>query len=634
MAWNTIGFPRLSENIPNALTVWDSPSALPPHLRNAYTWNGYAESNSVRSVLRYAETHGDRLRSKYLEWIHDLGESRIGGRRLIDHLAFEDGLSYWWMTLLVEQSPWKSPAIIDAIRLLAFEEIVVRDRPAKIRLVSGNRILHATIRDVCNKLSVAYEWERRPDTITRKAISAVLVAAMPAPLKAVGGLIREVFRRWPLRRLHKQGWFAGNASIFLCSYFFNVDRGEAAKGRFHSRYWDALHAFFQKNQLRANWLQLYYPHDATPDARSAIDLARRFNDKRQEQGFHVFVDSYLSIRIVVRVVRRWFGLNVTYWKLKGIWRSFRVHDSQVSFWPLMRADWKASMCGPTAVKNLLWKELFDEALRDLPFQKKGLYLCENQGWERAMVHAWRKHGHGRLIGVVHSTVRFWDLRYFTDPRTLQSSDPHPIPRADLFALNGRAAVEAFRDAGYSKEATVECEALRFGHLDRGASPRSIDRSNGKAIKVLILGDYFQSESAKMLQLLEAAAPCIGNGATYTVKPHPNCRIRPEDYPTLRFEVVTDSLEEILRDFDVVYCSNLTSAAVDAYFAGLPVVVMLDDTRLNFSPLRGEPAARFVSTREELAEALVAATQSGDKPNSHDYFFLDPQLPKWGALLLK
>src|SRR3990172_153193 len=127
------------------------------------------------------------------------------------------------------------------------------------------------------------------------------------------------------------------------------------------------------------------------------------------------------------------------------------------------------MQGPVAISNLLWIELFDVALRDLPHQKKGLYLCENQAWERAFIHAWRKYGHGQLIAVAHSTVRFWDLRYFIDPRTPRSQDPYPMPQADLMALNGKAARDAYLSVDRPKETIVECEALRYGYvIDRRA----------------------------------------------------------------------------------------------------------------------------------------------------------------------
>ena len=68
----------------------------------------------------------------------------------------------------------------------------------------------------------------------------------------------------------------------------------------------------------------------------------------------------------------------------------------------MRSDWYASMRGAAAIDSLLFVELFDAALRDLPHQVKGLYLCENQPWEQALIHAWRKYGHG--VGPVSAVT--------------------------------------------------------------------------------------------------------------------------------------------------------------------------------------------------------------------------------------
>lgn len=291
------------------------------------------------------------------------------------------------------------------------------------------------------------------------------------------------------------------------------------------------------------------------------------------------------------------------------------------------------MRGSVAISNLLWIELFDKALRELPYQAKGLYLCENQAWERALIHAWRKHRHGQLIALAHSTVRFWDLRYFTDARTVRSADPHPMPRADLIALNGTAAIDAYLSMDYPQEAIAECEALRYGYLNDLRTGHSSRKVKGDPIQVLILGDYMPSNTIKMLQLLEVAAPLISDPIAYTVKPHPNWLVESTGYPSLQLKVVTDPLGKILHDFDVAYSSNMTSAAVDAYLAGMPVVVMLDGTELNFSPLRGHLGVSFVSTPKELAEALQRAYR-GKTPDidQNEFFYLDPQLPRWQRLL--
>lgn len=615
------------------LIIWDSPVQPFDSSGRIYLWNGYAEKGSTHSLLQYVETHGERLRRKYIAWIHDLGESMIAGKRLIDHLAFDDGLSYWWMTLLAEKSPWKSFAIVDAIRLFALEEIIVRQKFSKLQLVSSDNTLNEVISDLCENLNIVYEWKKLSSRSLRQVGIRDLYRALPHPVQALISLVRHVWGRWPLRKAEKAGWFGGDKSLFLCSYFFNVDPGRAEEGHFHSGYWGGLLDLMRKLGISGNWLQHYYPHDAVQSPQVALDWSERFNRQRSEQGFHAFVDTYLSWRIVLRVLKRWLRLMRISWDLGKIKKAFRPQGSQLSLWPLMRGNWYASIRGAVSISNLLWVELFSEALGDLPHQKMGLYLCENQAWERGLIHAWHKHGHGRLIAVPHSTVRFWDVRYFNDPRTVQSSNLYSMPQADLTALNGRAAVDAYLSAGYPENAIVECEALRYGYLNK---IRTGFRKNkrGESIRILILGDYMSSCTIKMLQLLEATLPGMTVSVTYTIKPHPNYRVNPEDYPALNLKVVMDQLEEILYDFDVAYSANKTSAAVDAYLTGLPVVVMLDETELNYSPLRGQPDVRFVSTPEELAEALQKGGQDmvmGSECN--EFFFLDSELPRWKKLLL-
>jgi surface carbohydrate biosynthesis protein (TIGR04326 family) len=615
------------------LTLWDS-SAEPPEIgREVCRWSGYAHADLIHSLLLYVETHGERLREKYLAWIHELGESRIADRRLVDHLLLENGLSYWWMTLLVEKSPWKSPWISDAIRLLALEEIIIERKPAELRLVSADPLLNEVARHLCRNMDIAYEWQR----LDRKSLwqwkLTEMYQVLPQPVQALIGLARYLRAFWPLKRTERSGWFGGDRAVFLCSYFLHLDEASCRRGKFYSRQWEGLPKLLQDRGFSINWMQHYLPSSTVPNSRLAKEWVRNFNRQRPATAFHCFLDAYLSPRIVFRVLRLWLRLNLIYWRLRTFKAAFQPAGSKLSLWPIMGRDWRASLCGTAAIRNLLWIELFDAALRDLPHQRRGLYLCEGQSWERAFIYAWRKHGHGELIGVAHSTIRFWDLRYFVDPQTVRSSDAHPLPQPDLTALNGKVAVDAFLRAGYPREAVAECEAVRYGYLSdlrlSAASPKARD----KRMSVLILGDIAHASTVKLLRLLEAAVDQMPIDATYTVKPHPNCMVMPESYPTLRLTVLTNSLGEILGDFDIAYSSSSTSAAVDAYLAGLPVVVMLDEAELNLSPLRARPGVRFVSTPEELAVSLQKnCDASAAKRDQSEFFFLDPELPRWKRLL--
>jgi len=537
------------------------------------------------------------------------------------------------MTLLVEKSLWKSPSIADAIRVLAIEEILEQRVPREVLLVSANRKLHEVLRDLCRTLGISYRWAKGVGRHNGRLSLRAVFVRLPMPLQALISAVPNVWARWPLRRARSSRWFRGERSVFFCSYFFNIDFEQGKAGRFRSRYWGGLHAILKRTQLHANWLQLYVPHAAVPSADAALEHIRRFNQIGSGEEFHIFPEAYLSWSIVASVVKRWLHLNSRYRRLRTINGAFRPGISRVSLWPLLQKDWDASMRGSAAVMNLLWIELFDQALRDAPRQDVGFYLCENQAWERAFIHAWRKHGHGELTAVPHATIRFWDLRYFADPRTFQSFGPAELPQPDWVALNGPAAITAYLDAGFPKETIRECEALRYAHA---SSPHVRARrvlTEGEPLRLLVLTDYLAGSSRRMLELLEAANDHVQLAPTYTVKPHPNFMIDPADFQRLKLNVTTEPLEKSLPNFEVAYAANMTSAALDAYLAGLEVIVMLDDTQLNLSPLRGHTGVTFVSTPRELASALDRAHEHPEaKVTNTDFFFLDPALPRWSRLL--
>ena len=620
------------------LRVWDRPDEPAPTTGQVYCWSGHAADGQTRSLLRYVDEHGSRLRQTYLEWIHDLGETRIEEQRVIDHLALKGGLSYWWMTLLVEQSPWKSPAIVDALRLLALEEMLREDQPASLVLVSSDPRLDEAIGDLCRRMGIAYSWQRAPVSAPPVSSAERWYRALPHSVQAVVSLARHLVRRWPLSRPARPRWFGGDAAWFFCSYFIHLDRGAGQAGRFVSRQWGGLPDLLRASGRATNWLQHFLISDVVPTVDMAMAWVARFNAHREREGAHAFVDSFLSWRIVWRAVRNWLRLARVATRLRSsIRQAFRPAGFQVSLWPVMRDDWHRSLRGSAAMENLLWVGLFDQAFREIPHQERGVYLNENQGWERAFVQAWRTHGHGRLIAVAHATVRFWDLRYFTDVRTLTSEGDHALPQPDVVVVNGRAAIEAYRSVSFPEERMVECEALRYGYL---ADLPRVTRPRGRVGggRVLILGDFQPAATTQMLRMLEQALPQLPESMEFTMKPHPNFAVVADDFPSLRLSVVESPVQDILPEFDVAFCGASTSASVDAYLASVPVMVMLDDAMLNVSPARGLTGVRFVCSSADIAAAFcdlpawsqqVAESAQATRPA---YFCVDPALPKWRALI--
>ena len=625
------------------LTVWDGSAGLEQQSGLVYRWKGYGERDSVHSLLRYVEAHGERLRQKYISFIHDLGEAQIDDKRLTEHLDIGGGFSLWWMSLLAEMSPFKSGRLLDCLRLLALEEILVDLRPAVVTLISADESLAEALKLLCGKLKIVCQWRcegRKHHQFSLKQ----LYRALPHPARAVVYLVYYLFIRWPLRRVGTQKWYSGDRAVCFLSYLYHLDPKLAREGRFYPRQWEAFPKFLHDNGQRTNFVHMFLPSKDMPNARSAAERLKRFNRDSDRQGAHASLDSFLSLGIVFRVAFKWLRLTGVTLRMGSVRQHFQPNGTVVSLWPLLRSDWNTSVRGSTAIINLLWVELFNVAMRSLPRQELGLYLCENQGWERAFINAWRTGGHGELIAVPHSTVRFWHLSYVPDRRTLRFSGRCAQPLPDKVALNGKMAWSAFVQAGYAIDQLREVEALRYQYLAQYVADGSIRHVNAEPSKrpqphhskrVLILGDFTVDQTLRMLRCIEAAARLLARKLVLTLKPHPIGPVAQDDHPTLSFEITSQPLGEVMPDFDVAFSSNSTTAGLDAYLAGLPVVIFLDDEEANQSPLRGVEDVRFVSTPEELAAALSEdRRRRGSSATAEDFFWVDDKLPRWRRVLIE
>lgn len=610
--------------------VWDQLGAPPPGISDRrLLWRGYDATECDCSLLAYCETHADRLRSKYLDWIAEFQQSDIGGRPITEILDLEPNFSYWCMTPLAEKSHWKFPEISDAIRLMAADELLVEWRPTHVDAVTGRRPLHEALRALCRRRSIRYRWRRaRRLEVERLSLRRRAYRMLPHSLQGIVVLLSYFRARWAISRKRHTAWIP-NASIVFCSYLFNLGSPSEREGTFRSRYWGPLVGLMAQRGIRSGWIELYYAHRDVGSIEAADRLVSAFNRRADLNGSHLLLDARAELRLVPRILARWARLWYISWRWPKLRRRFQPRDAALDFWPLMKKSWHSALRGRIAVENLIWIELFDSALRGAPQMQRCFYLCENQSWERALAHAWRKHQTGALYGVPHATRSFWDLRFTRLP---QQESQYPIPGPDYLVVNGPAAKSQFLTEGYGPGDLVEGEALRYGYL-ANMQPNSNRPSRSSRRRILILGDYLARSTRRMLDLLCAAVISGVLEVDFIVKPHPNCPIDPNDYPTLQLAISEDPLERLLPEMAAAYVSNITSAGVDAYLANLPVVVMLDDDELNFSPLRSCIDVCFVSTpaalRSALSDMLGAVRRTRSAAN---FFYLDDRLPRWQRLV--
>ena len=100
----------------NILLICDKPSEHSTTYDLIAYWESFDESNGAYSLPKMVESNSEHLREKYLDWLYKIGRLKINSKSVIDHLAIRDDFSYWWMTLIIEKSQWKSSGLYKSFR--------------------------------------------------------------------------------------------------------------------------------------------------------------------------------------------------------------------------------------------------------------------------------------------------------------------------------------------------------------------------------------------------------------------------------------------------------------------------------------------------------------------------------------
>ncbi|MBF0340148.1 MAG: hypothetical protein HQL95_04190 [Magnetococcales bacterium] len=620
------------------LVIWDRLESPETGLDGTILlWRSYdvAELPYAVSIPWLVETQADALKERYLAWIYQFGEARIDDQRLVDRLELREGFSYWWITPFVEMCNYTKSLWIDqAIKLMAFDAWARERTITGMRVHSGNRALRATLQAWCARAGIACEVVRVDAVVPRVSMLRRVFHWIPLGARAWIWLIRHLIDRWPLKGVGLREWRTSKARVSFISYLLYLSPAALAEKRYASHYWAHLPDMLLQEGCKTNWLHIFVKDRLVPDARQAARVLREFNQQARGGQVHVALHAFLSARVVLATLRDWLRIA---WISRRLTRSVARMDCHgLVLWPLFEEEWRNAMVGPMAMSNHLYVNLFHEAWRLSPHQEKGVYLQENMDWEYACLWAWKHAGHQEILGVSHSTVRYWDLRYYYDPRTYIRTARNAMPRPDRVAVNGDAARTRYLEGGYPVSELVEVEALRYLYLlsMRGRRTHVRHPSGGQA-RLLVFGDYVRQNTDWMLRMVAESARGFGlqEKAMILVKPHISCPVSRADYPGVTFEITMNPITELLRACDMVFASSTTSAAVDAYCSGVPVIVCLNPEGVNLSPLRGESGVRFVSTPEELATAVAeAGTMAEEVGTSLEYFKLDERLPAWRRLL--
>jgi surface carbohydrate biosynthesis protein (TIGR04326 family) len=612
------------------LLVWDDEGEPQVGDWTTVLWRQFSDINdsSAISIVNVVEQKAVELRARYLKWIYDLGVVTIDGKKVIDHLLLRPSFSFWWVTSFAQKfNVSGSSKVDDAIKALALESLILEKDATTIRLISSDRALARCIEAMSKSRGVSFEW------LPVNALKAYHIPKFYSSLiHKFSALIYFLWFTWQVLPwlFTKKPKSIRFGNVVFIDLLVHLDKKALTSGQFVSNYWTILVDKLTEWGAHSNWLHIYFRHSAVSSPVAAKRLVKRFNDSSSAGQSHVIMEQHVNLNLLGKALLDFWKISRNFARLRSL-SQLQPESSLLDLWALHEDEWQNSICGKEAIRNCLRLSLVEAAVSDLPPQKCGIYIAENQPWEMALIYAWKAAGHGVLVGAPHTTVRFWDLRYHYHARTYVRQSKSDLPMPDMLAVNGGVAKHNMLESGYPSVNIFEAEALRYTHLIKPKYKVTLKPVPTKGIKVLICGDFLKKTTINMLNWIDNVAKLLPDENVYIFKSHPAYQLAADDFVTMQLKVSDGPLPDLLAACDVVFTSNITSAAVDAYCAGVPVIQMLDNNGFNVSPLRGLKNVSYAHSPQELFDAL-ATVKSGYKNLYDKYFYLNRDLPRWRKIL--
>ena len=609
-------------------------ASLSPEMSYTIHWNGYQELKNQISILKFIENNSENLRGDYISLVYEIGNLTVGSKSIEERLNINGEFSYWWMSLVAEKSPFKSKSTESIVKLLALEKILIEQGVKKIVFAGSNRRLSKALSRLCQNLHISYAFlYKRNQNQKDLTVLNFLRTYTPQLIQALALLCLKFTKASLVIR--KLNWI-DKSSVFICSYFFNFDFNKLLSGNFQPKQLGFLPNLIESLGISINWLTIAINND--DKSCQQFESAVNFQANRERL---YFFNKYLSIPIVCIALFQWIKLVFNSSRLAFNLSRFRPRGSCIEPWALLRDDWNKSFMGVVAVENCLTWLIFEKIMSQVPHQKFGLFVWENQAWETAFIAAWRRNNHGYLIGIQTASVCFWHLNNFEDARVFDALNPSKKPLPDNLVVNGELPHINYQNLGYPKKYVIEMEAVRYRYLgelvkNNKLLKRAKISNTASAVNILLLGDISLLQTLEMIQCvreleLEVARDLVIN---LVIKPHPACPLKSTliDFP--QYRVVDSDLQELFLDADYVFSGNSTTAGLEAYLVGMKTAIYLDQRALNLSPLKGIKGATFISNSTELMSFILA--NDGDyvpPPLVESIFCINKPRHGWDKMLI-
>ena len=592
--WN-LKQPPSSINLNSVIIFWNNSSII--------------EDDSQISISKFIETHDTLVKDEYLKWVNNLSQNS----NLNDYFSTDSNYSLWLSSVLLSKQVMSKSYNIEILKLIAFNHYVKKNNVTRIKIESDNYKLNLVLYEYCleNKIEVS-------NTESLKFHKSNKLSNLISVIYGVYWVLRFYFNTLNIKKL-RNFFSSHNAKITIFTFF---DKNSICSSN-ENKYWIGLNKYLKSNNIKSNWIHISSINDNSIESKKINEKFKNdFNNSNKNEK-HLLLNEFMSLKIVIKSLATWIKLAFKFIKYKK-----NIFIPKIGYFkvePLLNNDLQNSLIGSYSISNIVYFNLIEKVLKTLPKQELCLYTYENQSWEYSLLFNWKKLFGSKIIGNAHSSVRYWDLRYFNHQDYFVNNFNYSFP--DLILVNSSISTKCLIDSGTPAERIVEVEALRYNYI----LDLDTQEKNNNSKEILILGDYSKSITEELLEIVYQTFKDV-NDINFSIKFHPFCILDLSKYEQINFKIINNPISEIINNYEVCLSCAPTTAAIEFWEKNKKVITYVSG--INFSPLLGCENVCFAYNKKELYKSVVSKPKTSKSNLNNNYFILNKEIPFWAEIIKK
>lgn len=542
------------------------------------------------NIKEYIEINSNLLKKEYLDFCYRIENIKLDKINLYNYFSIEKNHNLWEMSLIKEKSNFKSNKIYDVIIFLAIKKIIIDYSVNKVILhnfVTGNEVLkffknhNVELVFSTNNYNKSFKF--------RSVLKNIFLFYFFYHLFI---LIKKIFFEL------KYNFFKDSKSNFLIfPYFAHFN---------HKKNYVNFNQFGKLGEIIKKKFIIDYQYLFVPSHtnKTLSDLPSFFKNNYSFLNGNInFINKIVMMRNFCNYSFKFFFLK------KKIISNLNKIDNCI--FNIISNDYDTSFCGYILIENLIWINVFENYLSKTSKKKYGIFLLENQAWEKAMITAWKNYGHGDIIGYTPTSINYWHMYNFDNSKINYS-----LP-TKIFISSNEGYKLLKRQYDKKKIKIYKMESLWFNYLiKKKITPNKNNRL------VLILGDYDPANNYKVFDIVSNSNLSKKNRILFKAHPHDLTK-----YNLDNIDQTKEPNDYFFEKASLIISSGSTAAILEYLYFGKKTFIYDNPFNFDMSPVKHLKYKLRFRNLEEFNNLLKINKRSVIK-RYNNYYFLNKNLRKW------